>query len=77
MNLHKSQLRQQEQEQTATHQQAAQVQTAREFATPEELLRHDTEQNPVPSAVAERLNESVARENLQPPKSWWQKLLNR
>jgi hypothetical protein len=45
-----------------------------EFATAEELLRHDALQTPVPPAIAERLQESVS--HLPAPKRpWWRRLL--
>jgi hypothetical protein len=46
--------------------------TAREFATPEELLRHDALHTPVPPSIARRLKESLGP--LTPPSSsWWRK----
>lgn len=48
--------------------------TAREFATAEELLRHDAGQTAVPPAIAERLAQSV--QNLpRPAPRWWQRWL--
>ena len=53
MNPPSSQLRQQ----SATEQvHATQGETVREFATPEELLRHDRAGTPVPDAVAAALD---------------------
>ena len=46
---------------------------AQEFATVEDLLRNDSEQNPVPGGVAERLNLSIANEP-KAPKSWFKSL---
>jgi len=74
MNPPSSQLRQQ----TATEQvHATQGESVREFATPEELLRHDRASIAVPEAVAERLGETLAAE--PPPasekKPWWKRLL--
>jgi hypothetical protein len=40
-----------------------------EFNTIEDLLRHDSDQNPVPAEVAERLNRSIAAEP-KPERSW-------
>ncbi|HTH46333.1 MAG TPA: hypothetical protein VMB21_02355 [Candidatus Limnocylindria bacterium] len=48
--------------------------TAREFATPEELLRHDRTHTPVPPAVSERLEQSLAAEKPAKPKPWWKRL---
>lgn len=74
MNSPSSQLRQQ----TAAEQvHATQGETVREFATPEELLRHDRACTPVPDAVAERLGETLAAEPPPAPeeKPWWKRLL--
>jgi hypothetical protein len=66
--------RSQEQEQLAHT--AAQQSLAREFATAEELLRHDAAQTEVPPVIAERLTKSL--QNLpRPSKTWWQRLLKR
>ncbi len=45
-----------------------------EFATPEELLRHDALHTPVPPNVAHRVRDSIAQ---IPPTSrpWWRRLL--
>ena len=74
MNRHTSKLNQHEHEETAIHQQSAQQQTAVEFASAEEMLRHDAGQTPVPPAVAERLRKSVEREP-RPARSWWRRVL--
>lgn len=69
-----SQLRQQ----TATEQvHTTQGETVREFATPEELLRHDRGQTVVPPDIAERLGETLAAEPPPPAekKPWWKRLL--
>lgn len=55
---------------------SAEKMTAREFATAEELLRHDAAQTVVPIEVAARLRESIAREPT-PQKGWWQRLFSR
>ena len=60
------------QEQTA--QNSAQQQTALEFSTAEEALRHDAAQTELPPTLAERLKKSIAQE---PPKEnvpWWKRL---
>ena len=74
MNRHTSKLNQHEE--TALHQHSAQQQTAVEFASAEEMLRHDAGQTPVPPAVAERLQRSVEQEP-KPPPSLWQRLFGR
>lgn len=64
-------LTQREQEQLSENQ--SQQTEAREFATAEELLRHDAAQTQVPPAVAQRLDKSIQREP-KPPKSWWKRI---
>lgn len=69
---------QQQQEQAqALHQRTSEQQTAREFSTVEEMLRFDSSRNPVPGAVADRLQQSVEREQIAPPKPWWKRLFGR
>jgi hypothetical protein len=63
---------------TPSEQQAAAEEkeaTVREFASTEELLRHDAGQVEVPPIVAQRLNESIKSE--PKGKSWWQRLTGR
>lgn len=65
------------QEQQQAPQQAGTEQTqkasAQEFATPEELLRHDALHTFVPPTVARRLAESIGKTTPR-PQSWWQRL---
>jgi hypothetical protein len=69
---HEAKHRSQEQQQLSS----ATQQTAREFASAEELLRHDAAQTEVPPVIAERLTQSIAK--LPPkPQSWWQRWLKR
>jgi hypothetical protein len=75
MNRHTSKLNQHEHQESALHQQGAQ-QTAVEFASAEEMLRHDAGLTPVPSAVAERLQRSIDQEP-KPSRSLWQRLFGR
>ena len=71
---HESKHRSGEQELLASD--SSQKLVAREFATTEDLLRHDAAQAQVPPAVAERLSKSI--EGLpQPSRSWWQRVFNR
>jgi hypothetical protein len=65
----------QEQEQAAGQEKQQQV-TAREFTSPEELLRHDAAQTLVPPTVANRLAESL-RSEPKPERSWWQRMFGR
>ena len=67
-----SQEQQQAQQQSASQQ--AQEETALEFATPEELLRHDALHTPVPPTIAHRLQESIGK-TPPPSQSWWRRLL--
>lgn len=68
---HENKLTPREQQQAAETQ--SQKAEAREFATAEELLRHDAGQTQVPPAVAKRLDESIQREP-KPAKPWWKRL---
>jgi hypothetical protein len=71
MNSEDSRLRQ---EQRSDHDQqivehVAQQAEGQQFATVEDLLRYDSEQNPIPAEVSERLNASIAAEPKQ-SRSW-------
>ncbi len=51
-----------------------QSQAAHEFASAEEMLRHDAIHTPVPPGIEQRLQKSVA--DLSPPKpAWWRRFL--
>jgi hypothetical protein len=73
MNSESSKLRQKE----AAHSQQAErqgsAQAPLEFASVEEMLRHDSGQNPVPPEVGDRLGHSIAAEP-KPTMSWLRKL---
>jgi hypothetical protein len=60
------------QEQQELSEAKSQQTAAREFATPEELLRYDAKQTIVPPAVAERLGQSI-QQVPKPARSWWQR----
>lgn len=64
-------LTQHEQEQLAAAQQQTQSSSPREFASVEEMLRHDALHTPVPPTIARRLEESISQ--LPPPagRAWW------
>ena len=64
----------QEQEQLAETK--SQQTPAREFASAEELLRHDASQTTLPPAIAERLSQSIQSEP-KPAQSWWRRLMDR
>jgi len=76
MNRHTSKLNQHQQEESALQQEGQQQQTPVEFASAEEMLRHDAGQTPVPPAVAERLQRSIDQEP-KPSRSLWQRLFGR
>ncbi|MCU0247147.1 MAG: hypothetical protein MUC42_11265 [Bryobacter sp.] len=52
-------------------------QAALEFATPEELIRHDASQTVPPPALTERVKESLAAEPPPAPAPWWKRWLGR
>jgi hypothetical protein len=66
----------QQEQHAAAEQQQSQQQSGLEFATPEEMLRHDAKGTVVPPGIAQRLRESTASLP-QPPQSWWKKLFNK
>ena len=61
------------QQQQALGQEQTQSSAPLEFASPEEMLRHDALHTPVPPSIAWRLKESVGREPPRPP--WWRRWL--
>lgn len=75
MNPEFSKLHQKEQleEELNSSQKQEQETAGMEFNTVEDLLRHDSDQNPVPAEVAERLNRSIAAQP-KPQRSWIKKL---
>jgi hypothetical protein len=68
-----SKLTQQQQEQLAAAQQQQQASSAQEFATVEEMLRHDALHTPVPPTIAYRLEESVSKLPPPPSRAWWRR----
>ena len=68
-------LTQKEQEQLAAEQQQTQSTSVREFASVEEMLRHDALHTPVPPTVASRLEESVKQLPPASSRAWWRRLL--
>jgi hypothetical protein len=54
--------------------QHAQQPLVHEFATPEEMLRHDALHTPVPPAIAFRLSGSIGQTPLR-NQPWWRRLL--
>lgn len=52
--------------------------SGRTFSSVEEMLQFDREQNPVPSSVSERLNNSIRSEPVEPSAGgWWKRLLGK
>jgi hypothetical protein len=74
MNPKTSKLQQQQKQETT--EQTASQQAGREFASPEEVLRHDAEKTLPPAALAHRVAESIAKEP-PPARSWWQRWFSR
>ena len=66
-------LTQQEQEQLAAEQQHTQSASPLEFATVEEMLRHDALHTPVPPTIATRLEESTSQLEPPPGRAWWRR----
>jgi hypothetical protein len=64
------------QEQQEISETQTQQSTAREFATAEELLRHDAAQTKVPPTVAKRLDESLQNQPKR-TRSLWRRLTGR
>ncbi len=62
---------QEQQQQALGHQQAKE--SVIEFATPEELLRHDALHTVVPPTIAHRLKDSIGP-TPPPSRSWWRRL---
>ena len=70
-----SKLTQKEQEQLAAEQQQTQSSSALEFASAEEMLRHDALHTPLPPTIGHRLAESISQLEPPPARAWWRRLL--
>jgi len=68
-----SQSKTEEVEQTLSEQKSTET-SPRDFANAEEMLRHDAIHTPVPPAIAERLEQSLAQLP-RPARSWWRRIL--
>ncbi len=75
MNEESGKFRHRHEEQEQTHVASGQQQAVHEFATAEELIRHDAAQTEVPAAIAEKVRTSLQKE--APPKPWWKRVFNR
>jgi hypothetical protein len=62
-----------QQQQELSNQHQSTQNSVQEFATVEELLRHDAAQTTVPAGLADRLQKSSA-DFPRPNRSWWQRL---
>jgi hypothetical protein len=67
----------QQQAETLDQQQQAKQATAKEFATAEELIRHDAARTSPPPTLEDRVKQSIATEPPPEPKAWWKRLLGR
>ena len=67
-------LTQKEQEQLAAEQQQTQASGAQEFASVEDMLRHDAVHTPLPPTIAYRLEESVKELPSASSRGWWRRL---
>jgi hypothetical protein len=65
---------QSEEQEQLSGQQHTQQPTALEFATVEELLRHDASNTPLPPTIARRLEDSVNQSPAPTRRSWWRRL---
>jgi hypothetical protein len=70
-------LSQQQKEQEELAAQQSQIPSGKEFSSPEELLRFDAAQTPVPQSIAERLQNSSANVPPPPPRPWWKRMFGR
>jgi hypothetical protein len=66
-------LTEQEQEQLAAGREQMQSSSAREFASVEELLRHDALHTPVPPNIPYRLEASVKELPPASSRAWWRR----
>ena len=71
---HQTKLTQEQQSQQISTERQTQASGAREFASPEEMLRYDAAHTTVPPEIAQRLQKSTG--DLPKPKaSWWKRWL--
>jgi hypothetical protein len=73
MMKRETKLTQKEQEQLAAEQQKTQSSTTQEFASVEDMLRHDALHTPVPPTIAYRLEESVKQLPPSSSRAWWRR----
>ena len=73
MNPENRKLRQEQRSELQQHFTEQLAPQGQQFASVEDLLRYDNEQNPVPPEVGERLNSSIAAE-AKPSRPWYKSL---
>ena len=73
MNSEHRKLRQEQQHEQQQDFLEQTAQQGQQFASVEDLLRFDNDQNPVPPEVAERLNSSISAEP-KPARPWYKSL---
>ncbi|HLZ53942.1 MAG TPA: hypothetical protein VKS19_05635 [Verrucomicrobiae bacterium] len=61
-----------QEQQQASETQSQQKTSSREFASVDELLRHDAKQTSVPPDIAQRLARSLQNQT-RPARSWWRR----
>jgi hypothetical protein len=59
-----------EEQASETHLQSQSHQEIHEFATPEDALRFDIKQTPMPDVITQRLSRSLKH---QPKRPWWKR----
>jgi hypothetical protein len=70
---HENELTHKEQDQLAAEQRQTQSSSSLEFASVEEMLRHDALHTPVPPTIEHRLAESVRDLPPPPARGWWRR----
>ena len=74
MSAEQSRLRQEQRAEEKAKEVQGSAAEGKEFGTVEELLRYDSEQNPVPAEVGEKLGRSLANEP-KVEKPWYKRIL--
>ena len=75
MNNEFSKLRHTQKQESVVEEKLQQSSEVKEFSSVEEMLREDSAQTVVPSGIAVKLNQSIAKS--PKPKSWWQHFFSR
>ena len=77
MNHKPSKLRQTDKQEAISEEQQQQESKVQEFSSVEDLLRHDADKTVVPSGIATKLNESIAKTPAPEARSWWARFFSR